>query len=67
MPSLLRSALHGPRVLVWEAFDRLPVETQIHARAAADEGAAAFRSLADGTTDAAERAIDRIAALISRQ
>jgi hypothetical protein len=67
VPSLLRRVLHGPRVLVREAFDLLPPETQGHARAAADEGIAALRSLADGTTDATERAIDRIAALISGQ
>jgi hypothetical protein len=65
MPSLLRHALRGPLVLAREAFDRLPAETRIHARAAADESVAALRSLADGTTDATERAIDRIAAIIS--
>lgn len=56
--------MRGPLLLARGAFDRLPSETQAHARAAADEGLAALRSLADGTTDAAERAIDRIAALI---
>ena len=65
MPSLLRRALYGSFGLAREAFDRLPAETQIHARAAADESVAALRSLADGTTDATERAIDRIAAIIS--
>jgi hypothetical protein len=64
-PSLLRRALRGPLVLAREAFDRLPAETQIHARAATDESVAALRSLADGATDATERAIDRIAAVIS--
>ena len=65
--SLLRRVLHAPLVLTRGAFDLLPTETQTHARAAADEGVAALRSLADGTTDATERAIDRIATLISRQ
>jgi hypothetical protein len=65
MPSLLRRALRGPLGLAREAFDRLPTETQVHARAAADESVAALRSLADGTTDATERAIDRVAAIIS--
>jgi hypothetical protein len=64
-PSLLRRALRGPLVLAHGAFDRLPAETQTHARAAADESVAALRSLADGTTDATERAIDRIAAFVS--
>jgi len=67
VPSLLRRVLHAPLVLAREAFDLLPTKTQAHARTAADEGIAALRSLADGTTDATERAIDRIATLISGQ
>lgn len=65
VPSLLGRVACGPLALVRAAFDRLPTETQAHARVAAEEGIAALRSLADGTTDATERAIDRIAALIS--
>jgi hypothetical protein len=65
MPSLLRRALCGSLVLARGAFDRLPAETQTHARTATDESVAAVRSLADGATDATERAIDRIAAFIS--
>jgi hypothetical protein len=49
------------------ALDRLPDPTRAHARAAATEGVAALRSLADGATDATERAIDRIGTIISRQ
>jgi hypothetical protein len=64
---LLRRVLQAPFVLTRDAFDMLPTETQTHARAAVDEGIAALRSLADGATDATERAIDRIAVLISRQ
>lgn len=67
MPSLLRRVVRGPLVLAREVFDRLPPATQVHARTAADEGMAALRSLADGTTDATERAIDRIAGLLSGQ
>lgn len=65
--SLLRRAVRAPLLFVKVAYDRLPAETQAHARAAAGEGVAALRSLADGTTDATERAIDRIAALLSRR
>jgi hypothetical protein len=67
MFSLLRRALHQSRRVAREAFDRLPEPTQMHTRAAAAEGVAALRSLADGATDATERAIDRIGTIISRQ
>jgi hypothetical protein len=65
--SLLRQALRAPVVLTRGALDLLPSATQNHVRAAAGEGVAALRSLADGTTEATEHAIDRIAALFSRK
>lgn len=64
--SLIYRALHQPLRVAWGAFDRLPNPTRTHARAAVTEGVAALRSLADGATDATERAIDRIGTLISR-
>ena len=64
---LLRQVLRAPFVLTREAFDLLPSTTQSHVRAAAGEGIAALRSLADGTTDATERAIDQIAAFLSKK
>lgn len=56
-----------PRVepLVRAALDRLPAETQAHARAAASEAAAAVRSLADAVSDAREELFDRISTLVS--
>lgn len=42
----------------------LPTETQGHARAAVTEAAAAARSLADGTSDGVEAAIDRISLVL---
>jgi hypothetical protein len=65
--SLLYRALRQPLRVARGAFDRLPDPTQAHARAAATEGVAALRSLADGATDVTERAIDRIGTIISRQ
>jgi hypothetical protein len=60
MPSLLRRALRPPLRVARGTFERLPDATQRHARSAVMEGAAALRSLADGASDATERAIDRI-------
>jgi len=67
VPSLFARALRQPLRIAQGAFDRLPDPTQTHARAAATEGIAALRSLADGASDATERAIDRIGILLSRQ
>jgi hypothetical protein len=58
--SFVRNALSQPVIIARATFDRLPAETQMHARAVVSEGIAALRSLADGSTDATERAIDRI-------
>lgn len=68
--SVFSSIPHGPRSLpltrVAQAFWRvLPSETQGHARAAVTEAAAAVRSLADGTSDGVEVAIDRISTVLS--
>jgi len=67
----MRSPIHrifrSPRPIARRTFDRLPIATQAHARAAVMEGVAALRSLADGATDATERTIDRIGTLIRRQ
>jgi len=67
----MRSPIHrvfrAPRQIARRAFDRFPIATQTHTRAAVMEGAAAIRSLADGATDATERTIDRIGTLIRRQ
>ncbi|MGI8690502.1 MAG: hypothetical protein ACR2M3_18130 [Thermomicrobiales bacterium] len=66
----MRSSIHrvfrSPRQIARRAFDWLPITTQSHPRAAAREGVAALRSLADGVTDATERTIDRIGTLIRR-
>ncbi|MHB8647897.1 MAG: hypothetical protein ACYDAR_19115 [Thermomicrobiales bacterium] len=67
MRSLIHRALRPPLRVAREALDRLPDSTRTHTRAAIAEGVAALRSLADGATDATERAIDRIGTLISRQ
>ena len=67
MFSLLHRALRQPLRIARGALDRLPDPTRAHARAAATEGVAVLRSLADGATDATERAIDRIGTIISRQ
>ncbi len=67
MPSLVHRALRRPLRVARHAFDRLPVATQTHTRAAINEGVAAFRSLADGATDVTERAIDRVGTFVSRQ
>ncbi|MDQ2787685.1 MAG: hypothetical protein M3Y58_22070 [Chloroflexota bacterium] len=64
---MLSRILRSPLSIVRRPFDRLPVATQAHARAAVTEGIAALRSLADGATDATERTIDRIGTLIGRQ
>lgn len=66
MSSPIHRALHTPLQIAREAFDRLPAATRAHARAAATEGIAALRSLADGATDATERAIDRVGTFVSR-
>ncbi len=67
MPSFAGRALRQPFLLAREAFDRLPADTQTHARAAVAEGVAAVRSLADGATDATERVIDRIGGWFSER
>jgi len=67
LTSFTRYAFHASTTLAREAFARLPDDTQTHARAAATEGVAALRSLADGASDATERVIDRITALISKR
>ncbi|GEM_PF-6552682 len=67
MRALIQRAFRPSLQIAREVFDRLPDPTRTHARAAVTEGVAALRSLADGATDAAERAIDRIGTLISQQ
>ncbi len=67
MTSFTRYAFRASTTLAREAFSRLPDDTQAHARAAAAEGVAVLRSLADGASDATERAIDRITILISKR
>jgi len=64
-PSWIRRAIRTPFRVARGACDRLPATTRTHARAAATEGVAALRSLADGATDVAERAIDRVGTLAS--
>jgi hypothetical protein len=53
--------------LLSHAASFLPAETRRHARASLREGVAALRSLADGTSDLTERAIDRITAALSKR
>lgn len=57
----------APFRLLSFAASFLPVETRRHARASMREGVAALRSLADGTSDLTERAIDRITAALSKR
>ncbi len=66
-PSRISRALRSPLQIARGTFDRLPIATQAHARAAVTEGVAALRSLTDGVTDATERTIDRIGTFIRRQ
>jgi len=56
-----------PGRLLSVAGSLLPPETRTHARASARAGFAALRSLADGASDLTERAIDRVAHLLSRR
>lgn len=67
MSARIHRALRSPLQIARGTFDRLPIATQAHARAAVTEGVAALRSLADGATDATERTIDRIGTLMSRR
>jgi hypothetical protein len=56
----------APRRLLSAAAALLPSETRTHARASVREGFAALRSLADGSSELTERAIDRITALLGK-
>jgi len=67
--SVFSSVPHSPRSFPFARVAQalwhvLPAETQEHARAAVTEAAAAARSLADGTSDGVEAAIDRISLVL---
>ncbi len=62
-----RSAVSGQRSAKREPDVGLLAEAKAHLRVSVHEGIAAARSLADGASDLTERAIDRIARLLSNR